>query len=192
MIRAIVADIDPSKVKGGDASGANYRIERVRLQLVTQSLANDPQCPPTMIVDTGGGIQLWWQLPKPVPVTPEENGPRGGHRTHSSAPLRWRRGLGLAADYETAWYDQCVVPRKARARPPACAGNDPIGTQPRRCLQPRCVEVLGAAYGRKGKNGRADADARYPMVDMAAVRAANGYDALPSELRIKFESETCV
>ncbi len=70
-IRAIVADIDPTKIKGGDPSGENFRKERERLQSVLQQLDDEPICPPTAIVDTGGGLHVWWQLWPRIPATPE-------------------------------------------------------------------------------------------------------------------------
>jgi hypothetical protein len=70
-LRAIVVDIDPAKIKDGDASGENFRAERARLQNVAQQIANDPICPPMMMVDSGGGLQAWWQLQAMAAATPE-------------------------------------------------------------------------------------------------------------------------
>ena len=74
-IRAIVADIDATKVDvhaGGDPTGEHFRRERARLQIFAQELADDPICPPTLMVDSGGGLQLWWQLAAIMPATTED------------------------------------------------------------------------------------------------------------------------
>jgi hypothetical protein len=73
-IRAVVADIDATKVdvhSGGDPTGENFRKERARLQIFAQELADDPICPPTLMVDSGCGLQSWWQLAAIMPATPE-------------------------------------------------------------------------------------------------------------------------
>jgi Protein of unknown function (DUF3987) len=71
VIRAIYADIDPKKVSGGDASGQHFRKERERLDALAKQLSKEDGCPPSLIVDSGGGIQPWWMLRPPVPATPE-------------------------------------------------------------------------------------------------------------------------
>jgi hypothetical protein len=71
VIRAIYADIDPTKIKGGDASGQHFREERVRLMALAKQLSKDDRCPPSLIVDTGGGIQAWWMLSPQIPATQE-------------------------------------------------------------------------------------------------------------------------
>ena len=71
VIRAIYADIDPKKVGGGDASGQHFRKERERLDALAKQLRKEEGCPPSLIVDSGGGIQPWWMLRPPVPATPE-------------------------------------------------------------------------------------------------------------------------
>jgi len=67
---AISLDIDPKKIKGGDPTGENFKIERARLLKLVTSLAG-VECPPTLIVDSGGGYQAWWQLAEPLPATSE-------------------------------------------------------------------------------------------------------------------------
>jgi hypothetical protein len=71
VIRAIYADIDPVKLKDGDASGQHFRDERVRLMTLAKQLRADANCPPTLIVDSGGGIQAWWMLAPHIPATLE-------------------------------------------------------------------------------------------------------------------------
>ena len=67
-IRALTVDLDPTKVKGGDLTGQHFRRERERLLSVVKSAAADPQCPPTLANDSGGGFQLIWHLKPPVPA----------------------------------------------------------------------------------------------------------------------------
>jgi hypothetical protein len=67
-IRALAIDLDPTKVKGGDGSGEHFRRERERLLAAVAGAANDPQCPPTLTVDSGGGIQMLWHLEPAVPA----------------------------------------------------------------------------------------------------------------------------
>jgi hypothetical protein len=58
-LRAVVLDIDPRKIKGGDASGENFVRERARLLKVVNAMASEAACPPTLIIDSGGGYQAW-------------------------------------------------------------------------------------------------------------------------------------
>ncbi len=70
-LRAIVADVDPAKIKAGDNRGTNFRRERERLRELVRTLSADPTCPPTMVIDSGGGFQFWWFLSPHLPATDE-------------------------------------------------------------------------------------------------------------------------
>ena len=70
-IRAIYADLDPKKIKEGDASGEFFKKERVRLFALAKQMIGDAVCPPSLIVDSGGGMQAWWILSEPIPATPD-------------------------------------------------------------------------------------------------------------------------
>jgi len=71
VIRAITLDIDPVKRKGGDPSGEHFRQERIRLSKIVDEMRRDRKCPPTKIVDSGGGFQAWWYLEPKLPATSE-------------------------------------------------------------------------------------------------------------------------
>lgn len=62
-INAVWIDADPAKNK-------DFKQERVRLHKFAEQLAKGDN-PPTVITDSGGGIQAFWMLDKPVPVTDE-------------------------------------------------------------------------------------------------------------------------
>lgn len=71
MIRGLVADIDAAKID--DPSGEHFRRELARLlHEVAPALSSDSQCPPTTIVESGGGLQPWWQLKQMIPATLED------------------------------------------------------------------------------------------------------------------------
>lgn len=60
-INGVWLDADPAKDK-------DFKEERKRLHEFAQDLAQG-QNPPTVITDSGGGIQAFWMLSEPVPVT---------------------------------------------------------------------------------------------------------------------------
>lgn len=60
-INAVWIDADPAKDK-------DFKAERKRLHKFAADLAQSDN-PPTVITDSGGGIQAFWLLDKPVPVT---------------------------------------------------------------------------------------------------------------------------
>lgn len=80
-INAVWIDADPAKDK-------DFNEERKRLHKFAAELAQSAN-PPTVITDSGGGIQAFWMLDKPVPATDE-------NRNHYEA-----LGRGLADQYNT-------------------------------------------------------------------------------------------
>lgn len=99
-INAVWIDADPLPFRPSDgqvetSSAAkehfqkeHFQKERARLQELAKTLAQGDN-PPTVITDSGGGIQAFWMLEKPVPVTEES-------RKHFEALSR-----GLADQYNT-------------------------------------------------------------------------------------------
>jgi hypothetical protein len=65
--RAVVLDKDAGKLPGGDPSGQHFRAERERLsrEFIT-ALAKEP-CPPSLLVDSGGGYQVWYKFAAAIP-----------------------------------------------------------------------------------------------------------------------------
>jgi hypothetical protein len=56
-LRAIPTDIDVRKIKDGDPSGQHLRTARANLlEEVAPKLAAESDCPPSIIVDSGGGL----------------------------------------------------------------------------------------------------------------------------------------
>jgi hypothetical protein len=70
-VRAIFADIDPAKPTQDDDTVEHFKKERARLDALAKQLSKHAKCPPSFIVDSGGGIQPWWLLDKPIAATPE-------------------------------------------------------------------------------------------------------------------------
>jgi hypothetical protein len=62
-IRSVILDFDPDKERPLDE-------ERDRLRMVAHDLITGP-LPPRSVFDTGGGMQVVYQLLKPLPATPE-------------------------------------------------------------------------------------------------------------------------
>jgi hypothetical protein len=69
--RAVWADIDPQDVEERKPGG--WARERQRLLALATELAADPDFPPTIIIDSGNGIQPIWRLAEGYPL----DGPNG-------------------------------------------------------------------------------------------------------------------
>jgi hypothetical protein len=180
-IRAIVLDVDPKKIKGGDPSGENFNSERRRLNReVAFPLAKNPNCPPTWLVDSGGGYQAWWQLAEPLPATPE------------NVALVERIGRTIASRYggDPVW----DVPRIMRL-----PGTINVPS-PDKAAQGRS-DALAYALGASSQKTytieqlatwapptavRAKRAAELPDLDMDVVTDAACFDDLLQELRDKF------
>jgi hypothetical protein len=181
-IRAVVADLDPGKIKGGDASGENFVRERARLLKVVNAMASEAACPPTLIVDSGGGYQAWWQLAEPLPATAESvalvegigrtiQNRYGGDPVWNIDRIMRLPGTVNVPDPEKA----------AQGRTPALSGVLPLSTG-----LPVTLEALQAWAPPTAP--RAKQDAKLPEIDMGALPDADDYGELPSELRDRFEA----
>jgi hypothetical protein len=67
--RGVVVDIDPDRAVESTEGG--FERERARLLALARDRADDVMLAPAAIVDSGGGIQMVWLFPEPLPATPE-------------------------------------------------------------------------------------------------------------------------
>jgi hypothetical protein len=72
-VRAIVADIDIPDIESDDLNEKRQHFQKLKTNLeeAGPKLAQ-LECRPSMLVDSGGGVQVWWQLKEAVPTS--ENG----------------------------------------------------------------------------------------------------------------------
>ena len=178
---AVTLDIDPVKIKGGDASGENFKRERARLLKVATGVAG-AECPPTLIVDSGGGYQAWWQLAEPLPATPANvaliEGIGRAIQTRYGGDAVWdvARIMRLPGTINVPSPDKA-----AQGRTPALAsvieGSTGI---------PVTIEALRAWAPPTAT--RAAKDKKLPAIDMDAMPDADSYEELPHDLRSRFEA----
>jgi hypothetical protein len=183
-IRAIGADVDPQKAPGGDPTGEHFRRERERLFQLAKKMHDDPLCPATMVVDTGGGIQALWILEEPVPATAEN--------------IALAEGIGRAIQQMYGGDSVFDMPRilrvpgtinvlspekRAQGRQPATATVLYVTEERYELGQLKDwvppISAKQATPKAKGQPGE--------QIDIGAVQADN-YDELPAELRAKFEA----
>jgi len=71
-IRWIKCDLDPTKLEGVDRETARLHFveERARILKIVERLSKG-KCPPTLVVDSGGGFWPLWKLDPPVANSPE-------------------------------------------------------------------------------------------------------------------------
>jgi hypothetical protein len=186
-IRAVVLDVDPTKVKGGDPSGEHFRRERERLLAVVGAAAADAMCPPTLIVNSGGGFQFIYHLNPSLPATAEnielvEGISRTLIKKFGGDSGTWNadRLMRLPGTVNVP------TPQKAaQGRKPATAT---VLTE-QSSGQTFTIEQLAAwAPPTTATTSTKNADANYPEVDMTAVQEVVDYDSLPAGLREKFEA----
>jgi Protein of unknown function (DUF3987)/RepB DNA-primase from phage plasmid len=184
FIRAIYADIDPVKLAEGDASGRHFREEHARLYALAKQLSKDAICPPSIIVDSGGGIQPWWLLDKPLPATPEN--------------VELAKGIGrtLKARFGgDGVFDVCRLMRvpgtinipgaykAAQGRTPALASILIDESSQRTYTLNQIAERAPPTPEHAKPKGRPAA-----AIDMDAVEIGIPYEDLPEALRQKFEA----
>jgi Protein of unknown function (DUF3987) len=181
-LRAVPLDIDPAKIKGGDASGKNFSQERARLLTVVNAIAGE-SCPPTWIVDSGGGYQAWWQLAEPLPATAENVALIEGigrtiqARYHGDAVWDAARIMRLPGTINVPSPDKA-----AQGRSPTLSSVLPLSN-----CRPVTIEAL-RAWAPPTTTVRAKQDSKLPEIDMDAVGEADDYAELPSDLRERFET----
>jgi hypothetical protein len=195
-IRALTVDLDPTKVKGGDPTGQHFRRERERLLSVVKSAAADPECPPTLATDSGGGFQLIWHLKPSIPADGNIERVEGIVRTIGARlggdPSTWNidRIMRLPGTVNVLAPDKVAQGRKpatATALIDYSSGKAFTLEQLEEWAPPSPVsskERGGTAVSNVvDLNARADGD---NPVDWGIVQAAKCYDDLPSDLRRAF------
>jgi hypothetical protein len=184
-ITGVSADLDPSKVKGGDPTGENFRKERERLHTVIMDLRKE-ECSPSLTVDTGGGFQPLWLLKESLAAT-ETN-------------IEQAEGIGrtLQRRYggDSTWNIDRILRIPGTINLPDKGKRDQGRT-------PAPTTVVVEASGGKSftldqlsawarptsATAKPSSDGIYPTVDMKLVQSAGSYDELPTDLRTKFEAE---
>jgi Protein of unknown function (DUF3987) len=184
-IRWIKCDLDPTKLKGVDreTAGKHFLAERARILEILQRLSKDPKCPPTLVVDSGGGFWPLWKLDPTVANSPEiEQLVEGIERTLAQrlggdSTFNVDRVMRLAGTIN--------LPDETKAK----QGREPALATIMVDLSSQktyTLEQLAAWAPPTAK--RAKQDAKLPQIDMEAVGEADDYDELPNELRDRFEA----
>jgi Protein of unknown function (DUF3987) len=204
FIRAVVIDLDPVKVKGGEATGEHFARERKRLLAVLRGAADDPKCPPTLCIDSGGGFQGIWKLDPAVPATPENSQLAEGigrtlARRLGGDPGIWNidRIMRLPGTVNVPTPDKA-----AQGRKPATAtvlmkeserGNKTFTlAQLAEWAPPLPVSSKERGASRKNDTNVVDLNVRADPdnpVDWDVVKVAESYDDLPLDLRKTFEEQ---
>jgi Protein of unknown function (DUF3987) len=193
-IRAIPADIDVPKIKGGDPSGLNFRAARARLLgEVAPKLGGNPICPPSLAVDSGGGLQLWWVL-RPAVLATAEN-------------IELVRGIGrtinerLKSEFPDFNFDTVTDPARIMRLPGTINIPDAGKRSQGRSPTPATVLVEHSAptdytidqlkdWASPSHKTKANSSGtgKLPPIDMDLVHSVDDYKELPEELRARFEA----
>ncbi|QQP88148.1 hypothetical protein IGS68_19080 [Skermanella sp. TT6] len=88
---AVCVDIDPREAE--ELKPGGWDRERQRILAQADELAADPDCPPTVIIDSGNGVQLFWRFAEPCPL----DGPNG-EATRRNEALAKAIGKALGGD----------------------------------------------------------------------------------------------
>jgi hypothetical protein len=185
LIRAVVADIDASKVSGGDPSGDHFHRERDRLLgTVAKALSDDARCPPSLVVDSGGGLQAWWKLRPALPATPENIelvegiGRTIQKRNGGDSVFDVARIMRLPGTINVLSPD-----KRAQGRDPAVAE---VMFEHSRSKEYTIEEMKEWAPPTADSTRGSDDKAGWERIEMSAVET-DSYGDLPTALRDKFE-----
>jgi hypothetical protein len=186
-IRAIVSDIDIPKKGGPD--GKHFQALKAKLlKDVVPKLAKWDY-PPSFIVDSGGGVQLWWMFYEPVAPENADRVKGIGHTINAR----------IKEEFPEFKPDNVTdLPRVMRL--PGTI-NVPDAKKRNQGRSSALATVLGEyspkqryslddlatwappTFDRKSKSS----GEKLPEVDMALVRSAGSYDELTIDLRKKFD-----
>jgi hypothetical protein len=189
LIRAIPIDID---IKVEDPSGQHFqRLKTKLLKEVVPELAK-LEWPQALIVDSGGGVHLWWPLKEPVAATPDN--------------AKKAKGIGLTISkrLQAAFPEYKVdtvsdLPRIMRLPGTINIPNERKRKQgrlaaPATVLFDHCCDNSYslddlAAWVPPASDRRSNSSEKaLPEIDMTLVRSVNDYNDLSAELRAKFDN----
>jgi hypothetical protein len=194
LIRAITADIDIPKLECDDLNEQRQHFERLKTKLLKEVAPKiaELECRPTFVVDSGGGVQLWWILAQTIPATPENAAQTEGVGRAISEMLQ--------ADFPEYKLDNVsdlarvmrlpgtinIPDETKRKRGRSAALAAPIFESCRTYSLNELAEWAPPTAKRQSKSSEDEKNWVWP--DMGLVKAAGDYEELPDELRKKFES----
>ena len=193
FIRAITADIDIPKLESDDLNKQRQHFQRLKTKLleeVTPEIAK-LECPPTVIVDSGGGLQAWWVFDQSIQATPDNAEKSEGVGRAISELLQANfpeYKLDNVSDLArvmrlpgTINIPDANKRKRGRSAAPAtvlsdhCSGNT------------YSLDELAAWAPPTSKRQSKSSEEAWPEIDMGLVKSAADYEELPEELRAKFE-----
>jgi hypothetical protein len=182
-VRALCIDIDIEKLSPGADLAKHFENERSRLRGIVHKLRVEA-CPPTAVLDSGGGIQAFWILSEKLDA-----------KTHQAAAEAQGRGLIHRFGGDSVENVDRIMRLPGTTNIPT-AEKVARGQQTRRASVTWCgaryaFQEVGSHYPPASK---ADAVDRNPeieqlkqAIDIHKVSAAASFDELPHDLREKFE-----
>ena len=188
-IRALFGDVDP---QGG---AEELDAERTRIRGAMADLADGPN-PPTYAVDSGGGFQAFWKI-EPIDCNEANRDIAEGigeclsKRLGGDAVMNVDRIMRLPG---TDNVPDAKKVRKGRVRRRATLLFDTRAIYTLEQLAeefppPPESERVARGGARRSRGGSAREWTKYgDMIDMEAVRAANDYDELAEDLRMRFDA----
>jgi hypothetical protein len=177
-------DIDPVKWEEGgpDTPKEHYAKEWQRLTGVKLELA-DSACPPTLVTDTGAGVQAMWLFDSPLPSEKAEwvrkmnYGLKKRFGGDSTFDLSRLARLPFTANF----------PNERKRKLGRTSALSSLDFQ--RCSQKRYTTEQLAAWSPPVTPPAQGAEISFAGLDMEAVREIVVYEDIPEATRIKFEDE---
>jgi hypothetical protein len=191
-LRAIPGDIDVKKIK--DPSGQNFRAKRDELLREVAPILAKLGCRPSLLVDSGGGLQPWFFLELPIEATPENVELVEGIGRALKERYAGELDDGFQVDNVGDAARIMRLPgtinlpdknKKAEGRSPALAT---VRTDYSSGKTYTLDQLKAWAPPIPEKQSAGSKDKKLPKIDMDLVHSANSYEELSDELRKKFES----
>ena len=181
VIRALFADIDP---EGG---AEEFDGERARIRLRVEELLRGP-LPPSFVIDSGGGMQLFWKLDEPIEADAasqervENIGRAIAHALKADAVQNIDRVMRLPG---TTNFPNAKKRRKGRTVRPTLL-TDASGIQ--HGIDDITREFPTPARERARSRAEAAVWAKFSnRIDHEEVRQLDAYDDLPGDLIERFD-----